>query len=96
MGEGPRASRFEVADRPFAVVSVPMTVDPDALPELTAAERAICQLVLEGRSNAEIAAARARSARTVANQLRSIFTKIGVASKAELVANLAERLVGRR
>jgi DNA-binding CsgD family transcriptional regulator len=42
---------------------------------LTRAEREVLQLVLEGRSNAEIASARGRSIRTIANQVASILRK---------------------
>ncbi len=55
---------------------------------LTKAERAITQLVAKGISNRDIAARRAVSVRTVENQLTSIFRKLGVASRAELLAKL--------
>ena len=42
---------------------------------LTPAEREVLRLVLEGRSNAEIAQARGRSIRTIANQVASILRK---------------------
>jgi DNA-binding NarL/FixJ family response regulator len=58
-------------------------VTPDAL---TSSERAIFLAMLRGLSNAEIAARRNRSLRTVANQVAALFGKLGVSSRAELVA----------
>lgn len=53
---------------------------------LTLAERAVAAAAAAGRSNQAIAAERGVSARTVANQLASIYRKLGVASRAELAA----------
>ncbi len=55
------------------------------LEELTAAERDVVRLVLLGATNAEIAAARASSIRTVANQLASILRKLGAPSRLGVV-----------
>jgi DNA-binding NarL/FixJ family response regulator len=63
---------------------------PPALPPgLSEAERAVALDLLEGRSNAAIAAARRSSVRTVANQVASLFKKLGVHSRSQLVALLA-------
>lgn len=57
-----------------------------ALPEgLTDAETSVLMLVLAGLSNEQIARARGRSLRTVANQIASIFEKTGTASRGELI-----------
>ena len=53
---------------------------------LTDAERSVVLLVLEGKSNAQIAAERATSIRTTANQVASAFKKLGVRSRGELAA----------
>jgi DNA-binding NarL/FixJ family response regulator len=53
---------------------------------LSRAEQEVLDLVLEGRSNAEIAAARRTSQRTVANQVAAILDKLGAASRFELIA----------
>jgi DNA-binding CsgD family transcriptional regulator len=53
---------------------------------MSAAEREIVELVLGGLSNEAIGARRGTSARTVANQLQSIYRKFGVASRLELVS----------
>ena len=72
----------------YAVMSV--EVRPGKLPaSLTDAERAVAVLVLGGCSNTEIARRRGTSARTVANQLASIFRKVGVSSRAELACACA-------
>jgi DNA-binding CsgD family transcriptional regulator len=53
---------------------------------LTEAEIDILQRVLAGRSNREIASERASSRRTVANQIATMFKKLGVRSRRELAA----------
>jgi DNA-binding CsgD family transcriptional regulator len=52
---------------------------------LTPAESDVLQHLRDGRTNAEIAALRATSPRTVANQIASLFQKLGVSSRLELV-----------
>lgn len=60
---------------------------PEArIPEaLTAAEQDIAARVFLGETTPEIARARGVSRKTVTNQLESIFRKLGVFSRAELV-----------
>jgi DNA-binding CsgD family transcriptional regulator len=53
---------------------------------LTPSEREVAAAAVAGRSNAAIAAARGCSARTVANQLASIYRKLGINSRGELAA----------
>jgi DNA-binding NarL/FixJ family response regulator len=67
--------------------------EPALPPALSTSERAVAALMLRGASNAEIAEARAKSARTVANQVASIFRKLGVRSRGELAARFAPRAV---
>ena len=59
--------------------------------DLTAAEEEVVALVLEGLSNAGIARRRRTRQRTVANQLASIFRKLGVSSRSELAAAVCSR-----
>jgi DNA-binding CsgD family transcriptional regulator len=60
-----------------------------ALPStLSDAERAVVLGIFEGHSNAQIARARGRSIRTIANQVARAFRKLGVKSRGELVARL--------
>lgn len=56
---------------------------------LTTAEAEVARLAVGGLGNGEIARRRARSARTVANQLASVYRKLGVGSRLELAARLA-------
>ncbi len=60
--------------------------EEDKTGDLTSAEREVALLALAGKSNNEIAEARHCSVRTVANQLQSVFRKLGIRSRAELAA----------
>jgi DNA-binding CsgD family transcriptional regulator len=53
---------------------------------LTAQERRVAALVRQGRSNRDAAARLFLSPRTVDFHLRNVFSKLGVASRAELTA----------
>ena len=55
---------------------------------LTAAERAVVELAARGLSNSEIARTRGRSARSVANQLATIYRELGISGRRELSAKL--------
>lgn len=86
---GPRVSRMRVGDEDILVLSVP-------LPKLrypegtTSAEQEIIDLVLQGLTAREIAAARGASLRTVTTQLGAIFRKANVNSQAELIAIMTD------
>jgi DNA-binding CsgD family transcriptional regulator len=54
--------------------------------ELTRTERQVVELVARGRSNAEIAAELHLSVRTVESNLTRVYRKLGVRSRAELIA----------
>jgi DNA-binding CsgD family transcriptional regulator len=81
---GLQASTFSLKDDEYAVLSFP-------LPELriprglSRAEEDVVRAVLEGQSNAQIARARGTSSNTVANQLRSIYAKLGISGRVDLV-----------
>ncbi len=51
---------------------------------LSPCESAVAQLLIEGKMHVEIAAERKTSVRTTANQLASIFSKLGVSGRNEL------------
>lgn len=53
---------------------------------LTSAERTVLDGLLEGLSNAELARSRGVAERTIANQLASIYRKLGVGSRSEVAA----------
>jgi DNA-binding CsgD family transcriptional regulator len=77
---------LETSDGDLAVLSFalsgPGSTESTAL---TPSESHVVELLLEGRTNAEIAAIRATTPRTVANQVASLFRKLGVRSRLELV-----------
>ena len=55
---------------------------------LTSRERDICREVIAGHSTADIAGRLVVSAHTVQDHLKSVFAKVGVRSRGELVARL--------
>ncbi len=75
----------KVSDEKVVVVTAPTRSGSD-LPSLSRAERAVAELAARGLSNAEIAKRRRCSPRTVANQLASVFVKLGIESRSELAA----------
>jgi DNA-binding CsgD family transcriptional regulator len=68
------------------LVVLSFTLPVDSAINLSSAESDVVRHILAGRSNSEIAALRRCSARTVANQIASLFRKLGVRSRLELVA----------
>lgn len=60
--------------------------DVSSINDLTAAERQVAALVRQGLSNRDVAAQLFVSPRTVDFHLRNVFSKLGVASRAELIA----------
>lgn len=84
---GIRVLRLTLGRTELAVVGEPLASAP---PELTEAEREVLRRILRGESNAEIAAARQTSLRTVANQVGAIFRKLGVSSRGELAARCGQ------
>jgi DNA-binding CsgD family transcriptional regulator len=89
-----RVTRFTCCSESFVVLSIPLH-EPSSTDSLTHSERDIARRILRGDSNAEIAAARGTSVRTVANQVRAIFAKLHVCSRAELVARIARPSAGQ-
>jgi DNA-binding CsgD family transcriptional regulator len=75
---------LETDDGELAVLSFTLPGN-DAI-NLSLAESDVARHILAGRSNSEIAALRRCSTRTVANQVASLFRKLGVRSRLELVA----------
>jgi DNA-binding CsgD family transcriptional regulator len=85
--------RFQVDGTEMAILSFPIDADGGRTP-LTPAEHAIVDAILAGKRNADIARERGTATRTIANQVASIYRKLGVRSRAELVAQAA--LLGGR
>jgi DNA-binding CsgD family transcriptional regulator len=81
---------FRLADDPLlAILSWPVAGGDGAPGPLTPAEAEVLELLRAGLSNRDIAARRGRSPRTIVNQVRSIFVKLGVRGRPELFARLA-------
>jgi DNA-binding CsgD family transcriptional regulator len=85
--EGLVAERLD-EDLVLLAFALPEAVVPDAL---SLAEQEVALMVFEGASNQEIALARGVSAKTVGNQLESIYRKLGVSSRVELALRLRGR-----
>jgi DNA-binding NarL/FixJ family response regulator len=66
----------------------PSSADPAALTER---EEAVLALLVEGRTNAQIAGAVFLSENTVKFHLRNLFAKLGVSNRTEAVAKSIKR-----
>jgi DNA-binding CsgD family transcriptional regulator len=95
---GLTAHRFRVRDDEFVLLSFtpPHGAEPEPSSSLTAAERAVLALVLEGLSTGAIARARGTSPRTIGHQLAAIYHKFGVHSRRELRATASQQPGGTR
>jgi DNA-binding NarL/FixJ family response regulator len=60
-------------------------------PSLSVGELAVISMVVEGESHAEIARRRRTSVRTVANQIASVYKKLGVSGRMDLLQHMAAR-----
>lgn len=83
------AHSFQIGSDEYVLLSFTVATEgprKDALHGLTPSERDIVALALQGQPNAAIASARGRSSRTIANQLATIYGKLGVRSRRELAA----------
>jgi DNA-binding CsgD family transcriptional regulator len=80
----PEGTWVELLEPDLALLAIPVA-EPSVPAPLAAAERDIVLAVYEGATNEEIAQRRGVSAKTVANQLESIYRKLSVTSRAELV-----------
>ena len=86
---GLEAHLFESENESFVVLSYPLPA-PQLPASLTKAERAVVELALQGLRTLEIAARRGVAQRTVSNLLQRAYRKLGVSSRAELAALVAE------
>jgi len=83
--EAPRglvAEKLDVEGDEFLLLAFP--AERGDLTGLTSAEQEVATELLQGKSYQEIARRRGTTSGTVANQVRSIFRKIGVRSRSEL------------
>jgi DNA-binding CsgD family transcriptional regulator len=84
---GLRAARFTWRGEPWLVLSWPLS--GLSMPGiLTDAEREIVEGLIAGEGSEDLARSRGTSPRTIANQIASIFRKLKVSSRAELMARL--------
>ena len=86
-----RVARFDHDGHDYAVIRI--AIAPSLPPSLTAAEAEVAALVVEGLSNAAIAKRRNTSVRTVANQLRSVYSKLSVGSRRQLCSRYSVQAV---
>jgi DNA-binding NarL/FixJ family response regulator len=82
---GVRARVVHLAGRDYVLLSFPRESGAPDL-GLTESEQQVASALLAGLSNAAIARLRGAAERTVANQVASIYRKLGVRSRAELTA----------
>jgi DNA-binding NarL/FixJ family response regulator len=80
----PHGLRLEPARDPHTLVLSFPVPNADLRELLSGSEAAIAREILAGRSNAEIARRRGTAIRTIANQIASIYRKLGVRSRLEL------------
>jgi DNA-binding NarL/FixJ family response regulator len=66
-----------------------------ALPQLTAREREVVDLIAAGLSNQAIADRLGLAPKTVGNHVSAIFLKLGVASRAEAIVIARDAGLGR-
>jgi DNA-binding CsgD family transcriptional regulator len=79
----------ELGGQRYVVLSYP-ALPRASLLGLSDVESAVARAVAAGQTNDEIAACRGRSVFTIQNQLARIYKKLGLASRAELSALLAQ------
>lgn len=82
-----KLAEVAVAEEQLLVGAYPL-VDERRVANLTAAEREIVVHLVSGSTNGDIARRRGSSERTVANQVQSIFRKLGARSRGELASRL--------
>lgn len=82
----PQVETLEMDSLGRRVLIVRVDAEGLDLSRLTAAERDIASLVIEGHSNAEIARRRGTLLRTVEKHLSNINQKLGLSSRSELRA----------
>jgi DNA-binding NarL/FixJ family response regulator len=85
LGSAPFAERAEAELR--ATGETARKRDPSTLDELTPQELQIAGLVAQGLTNPDIAAQLFLSPRTIDYHLHKVFSKLGIASRTELVRN---------
>lgn len=91
LGAPDRALRLSLplgANEEVAILALPGRRNDRMRRKLTLTEQEVAEQVISGASTAAIARSRKTSPHTVSNQIRGMFTKLGVRSRAELVRAL--------
>jgi DNA-binding NarL/FixJ family response regulator len=88
--ETARSATFDMGDGALVVHSR-AGGSQDGITDLTKAENEVARLIVAGKTNAEIAAHRNCSPRTVAVIAAAIYRKLGVRSRSELAARFGSR-----
>ncbi len=83
-----RWQELRVGGRSLLVASHSITDDDGTLGSLTGAQRHVVTLAAEGLTNDEIARVRGTTTRTVAKLLEVAYRRLGVHSRADVVARL--------
>jgi len=68
---------------------------PTPFPELTTREREVLDLLAAGRNNHQIAQQLSLSAKTVANYISAIFTKLQVADRTQAILRARDAGLGQ-
>jgi DNA-binding NarL/FixJ family response regulator len=86
LGDPPRMDRLDVdlADREIGVLAVNTRPRGASAAALSVVELEVASYVMRGFSNERIAQERQVSHRTIANQLRAVYEKLGVTSRSQL------------
>lgn len=87
MTQGPRILITRVSDT--IVISAP---EPGLPGRLSQSEKDIVRAAIGGRSNAQIAQTRGTTTKTIANQLYTIYRKLGVNTRQELITYIRQQV----
>lgn len=82
-----RLAEISIAGETLLVGDFPL-INVRCVDGLTEAERSVLACLLAGSTNSDIARRRKTSDRTIANQIQSIFHKLGVSYRSELAVKL--------
>lgn len=82
------ATVIRVGDEDVLVLQYAPSSRHPFLAALSDAEHSVAIFLIAGLSNAEIASVRGSSVRTVTTQVQAVYRRLGVGSRAELVARV--------
>ncbi|MFO0617127.1 MAG: LuxR C-terminal-related transcriptional regulator [Polyangiaceae bacterium] len=81
--EAVEAYRLEIDGEEYLLIGIPVG-SPKLERDLTPVEATLIEGVLAGLSNRQLAEKRGTAVRTIANQLQTLYRKLGVGSRGEL------------